>query len=204
MSDIKLVSELRKLVPIPIFEAKKLIEKTGGDVEQAVYLYKEKTIKEIMTKTHCTRAEVCEVYELEKLDINRTISILKEKEYDRNYKRIEGIDKHSLLYVRDWLYILESKDFATSLSYKKLDKVIEIFNKIPKLAEVAKELKSVKQHYDTIFTGYTDTAPLDDFIRRNCLLDNNKSFIQANANIPLQIETIKDEIRRHWRNVQEN
>lgn len=202
MSDIKLVSELRKLVPIPIFEAKKLIEKTGGDVEQAVYLYKEKTIKEIMAKTHCTRAEVCEVYELEKLDINRTISILKEKEYDRNYKRIEGIDKHSLLYVRDWLYILESEDFATSLGYKKLDSVIAIFKKIPKLHLIGEEIQTVKYEYDTIFTGYTDSAPIDDFIRRNCLLDNNRIFLEANKNIPLQIEAIKDEIRRHWRNVQ--
>lgn len=202
MSDIKRIGELRKLVPIPISEAKILLEKTQGDVEQAVYLYKEKTIKELMAKTQCTRSEVSEVYESEKLDINRTLSILNEKNYDKNYKRIDGVDKKSLLHVRDWLYILESKDLATSLGYKKLDSVIEVFSKIPKLKSIAEEIRKVKNEYNIIFDGYTDSAPLEDFVRRNCLLDNNKIFIHANSSIPLQVETIKDEIRRHWRNVQ--
>lgn len=200
--DINKIKELRAIVPIPIGEAKELLLNNAEDVEQCVYLYKDKVLKQIVAETGCNRQMASNVYEEEKLDINRTISVIKEKLFDKHYKPIKGVNVENMLYVRDWMYIVKDKDLGISLAYKHLPKVIELFKKIPKLNTIATTLEDALVVYKNIFDGYNDDMPMNEFIRRNCLMDGSPAFQKAFSSIPLQMETIKDEIRRHWRNVE--
>lgn len=201
--DLNKIKELRAIIPVPITEAKELLQNNAQDVEQCVYLYKEKALKQIMQDTGCSRQMAASVYEDEKLDLNRTISVIREILFDKNYKHVAGIDSEKLLYVRDWMYILRDNDLGISLSYKHLHQVIAVFKRLPKLKEIAILLEETKQVYDKIFEGYSDDMPMSEFIRRNCLLDGSPIFRKAFNTIPLQIEAIKDEMRRHWRNVRD-
>lgn len=195
------IIELRSILPIPLMEAKQLLEANDGDIETCVYLYKAKAIKQIIEATGCDSKKAEYHYQKEKFDINRAISMINDEIYDLNYKTIEGVDKTSLQFVKDWVYVMETENFAYSLSYSYLRKAIETMFLIPKLEEVAKMLQKSKNIYDIIFEGYNDDKPLEEFVRLNRKLDDEIDFQVANTQIPLQVLFIKNEVSRHWRNV---
>lgn len=195
------IIELRSILPIPLMEAKQLLEANDGDIETCVYLYKAKAIKQIIEATGCDSKKAEYHYQKEKFDINRAISMINDEIYDLNYKTIEGVDKTSLQFVKDWVYVMETENFAYSLSYSYLQKAIETMFLIPKLEEVAKMLQKSKNIYDIIFEGYNDDKPLEEFVRLNRKLDDEIDFQVANTQIPLQVLFIKNEVSRHWRNV---
>lgn len=195
------IIELRSILPIPLMEAKQLLEANDGDIETCVYLYKAKAIKQIIEATGCDSKKAEYHYQKEKFDINRAISMINDEIYDLNYKTIEGVDKTSLQFVKDWVYVMKTENFAYSLSYSYLRKAIETMFLIPKLEEVAKMLQKSKNIYDIIFEGYNDDKPLEEFVRLNRKLDDEIDFQVANTQIPLQVLFIKNEVSRHWRNV---
>lgn len=195
------IIELRSILPIPLMEAKQLLEANDGDIETCIYLYKAKAIKQIIEATGCDSKKAEYHYQKEKFDINRAISMINDEIYDLNYKTIEGVDKTSLQFVKDWVYVMETENFAYSLSYSYLRKAIETMFLIPKLEEVAKMLQKSKNIYDIIFEGYNDDKPLEEFVRLNRKLDDEIDFQVANTQIPLQVLFIKNEVSRHWRNV---
>lgn len=196
------ILELRAQRPIPLMEAKQLLTDNEGDIEKCVLLYTAKAIRMIVEATGTDAATADRHYQAEKYDINLAISMIKEEMYDANYKAIAGVNKDSLSLIKEWIYILETKDFGYSLSYSNLTKAIEVMNLIPELNNVVKMLINAKQDYDRVFDGYNDNMPLDEFVRRNRQLDDCPAFIEANSIIPLQIITIKQIISRHLRNVQ--
>lgn len=196
------ILELRTQRPIPLMEAKQLLTDNEGDIEKCVLLYTAKAIRMIVEATGTDAATADRHYQAEKYDINLAISMIKEEMYDANYKVIAGVNKDSLSLIKEWIYILETKDFGYSLSYSNLTKAIEVMNLIPELNNVVKMLINAKQDYDRVFEGYNDNMPLDEFVRRNRQLDDCPAFIEANSNMPLQIITIKQIISRHLRNVQ--
>ncbi|WP_101689980.1 hypothetical protein [Dysgonomonas massiliensis] len=196
------ILELRAQRPIPLMEAKQLLTDNEGDIEKCVLLYTAKAIRMIVEATGTDAATADRHYQAEKYDINLAISMIKEEMYDANYKAIAGVNKDSLSLIKEWIYILETKDFGYSLSYSNLTKAIEVMNLIPELDNVVKMLINAKEDYDRVFEGYNDNMPLDEFVRRNRQLDDCPAFIEANSIIPLQIITIKQIISRHLRNVQ--
>lgn len=196
------ILELRAQRPIPLMEAKQLLTDNEGDIEKCVLLYTAKAIRMIVEATGTDAATADRHYQAEKYDINLAISMIKEEMYDANYKAIAGVNKDSLSLIKEWIYILETKDFGYSLSYSNLTKAIEVINLIPELDNVVKMLINAKEDYDRVFEGYNDNMPLDEFVRRNRQLDDCPAFIEANSIIPLQIITIKQIISRHLRNVQ--
>ena len=196
------ILELRAQRPIPLMEAKQLLTDNEGDIEKCVLLYTAKAIRMIVEATGTDAATADRHYQAEKYDINLAISMIKEEMYDANYKAIAGVKKDSLSLIKEWIYILETKDFGYSLSYSNLTKAIEVMNLIPELDNVVKMLINAKEDYDRVFEGYNDNMPLDEFVRRNRQLDDCPAFIEANSIIPLQIITIKQIISRHLRNVQ--
>ena len=183
------ILELRAQRPIPLMEAKQLLTDNEGDIEKCVLLYTAKAIRMIVEATGTDAATADRHYQAEKYDINLAISMIKEEMYDANYKAIAGVNKDSLSLIKEWIYILETKDFGYSLSYSNLTKAIEVMNLIPELDNVVKMLINAKEDYD-------------EFVRRNRQLDDCPAFIEANSIIPLQIITIKQIISRHLRNVQ--
>lgn len=196
------ILKLRAQRPIPLMEAKQLLADNDGDVEKCVLLYTAKAIKMIIEATGTDATTADKHYQAEKYDINVAISMIREEIYDANYKVIEGITRESLEITREWLYILETNDFAYSLSYSNLPKAVEVMNLMPELKNTVELLKKAKNDYDKIFEGYSDNMPLDEFVRRSRQLDDSPAFMEANSIIPLQIITIKQIISRHWRNVQ--
>lgn len=194
------IIELRAILPIPLMEAKQLLEANDYDVETCVYLYTAKAIKEITTATGCDSQMAEEYYKREKYDINRAISFINDAIYDQNYKPISGIDHISLQYIKDWIYLMEKEDFAYSLSYSNLHQTIETMRLLPKLKDMAELIAQTKATYNIIFEGYTDASSIEDFVKRNRELDDDKNFQLANEQIPLQLHYIKDEVSRHWRN----
>lgn len=195
------IIELRAILPIPMLEAKQLLEQNNYDVETCVYLYKAKAIKEITKATGCDSKQAEYHYQKERFDINRAISMINDEIYDQNYEPIKGVNHENLQFVKDWLYAMESKDFAYSLSYKHLQNAIDTMLLIPKLKEIGNLLQKAKNIYSYIFDNYNDNKPLEEFVRLNQRLDNEPDFQIANSQIPLQIFFIKDEISRHWRNL---
>lgn len=196
------ILELRAQRPIPLMEAKQLLTDNEGDIEKSVLLYTAKAIRMIVEATGADAATADRHYQAEKYDINLAISMIKEEMYDANYKAIAGVNKDSISLIKEWIYILETKDFGYSLSYSNLTKAIEVMNLIPELNKVVKMLINAKQDYDRVFEGYNDNLPLDEFVRRNRQLDDCPAFMEANSIIPLQIITIKQIVSRHLRNVQ--
>lgn len=194
------IIELRAILPIPMMEAKQLLEANDNDVETCVYLYTAKAIKEICTATGCDSKMAEEYYKREKYDINRAISFINDAIYDKNYQPISGIDHTSLQYIKDWIYLMEKEDFAYSLSYSNLQQTVETMYLLPKLKEIGEMIAKTKTSYNLIFDGYTNASPIEDFIRRNRKLDDDLHFQVANEQIPLQLHYIKDEVSRHWRN----
>lgn len=194
------ITELRAILPIPLMEAKQLLEANNLDVETCVYLYTAKAIKEITNATGCDSKMAEEYYKREKYDINRAISFINDAIYDENYKPIAGIDHTSLQSIKDWIYLMEKEDFAYSLSYSHLQKTWETMALLPKLQSIGGLLQKVKKSYDIIFEGYNSLNSIEDFIKRNRKLDDDVDFQIANEQIPLQLHYIKDEVARHWRN----
>ena len=195
------IKELRTMLPIPMMEAKKLLEDNGGDIETCVYLYTAKAIKEIETATGCDAEKAEKHYRAENFDINRAISVIKDEIYDQNYVPIEGINRASLQPVKDWVYLVETENFGYALAYPHLAKVADTLLLISHLEKIGKLIQVVKQRYDEIFKDYDDSKPLEEFVRLNRQLDDVPEFQEANIQVPLQILYIKNEVSKHWRNV---
>lgn len=196
------ITELRSIRPIPLLEAKQLLEANNGDIDACVDIYTTKAIKQICDATGCTLEDAEKSYTEEEFDINRAISVVKNKLYDMNYTPIAGVNKETLQLVRNWIYVVETENFGHSLSYKYLNDVVETLTLIPKLNELAVILGDAKRVYDQIFANYNDNQPLEEFVRLNRKLDDAPEFQLAEKQIPLQISYIGDEVKRHWRNVE--
>lgn len=153
------------MLPIPMAEAKQLLMENSGDIETCVLLYTAKAIKMIVEATGASKETADKHYRAENFDINRAISAIRDEIYDANYQTIEGVDKTSLQFVKDWIYVMETKDFGVSLGYRQLQKAIDTMQLIPELKQVAMLLQEVKKEYDVIFEGYNDSLPLEDFVR---------------------------------------
>lgn len=194
------IKELRAILPIPLLEAKQLLETNDNDIEMCVYLYKAKAIKEITQATGCDSKIAEEYYNREKYDINRAISFISDLLYDQNYEPIVGINHTSLQHIKDWMYWMNKEDFAYSLSYPQLSKAIETMLMINSLVKIAILLDKVKKSYDKIFEGYSNSNSIEDYIKRNQILDNDIDFQRANEQIPLQVSFIEKEVSKHWRN----
>lgn len=195
------IKELRTMLPIPMMEAKKLLEDNGGDIETCVYLYTAKAIKEIQSATGCDADKAEKEYRAENFDINRAISVIKDEIYDQNYVPIEGVNKTRLQLVKDWIYLVETENFGYALAYPHLDKVVETLSLIPNLEKISKMMKVVQKSYAEIFKNYNDSQPLEEFVKLNRQLDDVPEFQEANIQVPLQILYIKNEVSKHWRNV---
>lgn len=195
------IKELRAVLPIPISEAKQLLQENEGDVEKCIYLFKAKSIKEIQLITGCDEKMANVYYEAEKYDFNRTVSSIREAIYDKNYKPVEGLTKEKISLVYQWLRIVEADDFERSLDFIHLDKVIETMQVIPLLKEVASLVKDAKEARDVIFEGYSESDSLDEFVRRHKRLDDSKEFLKADQIVSLKVTVIKEELVRHARNL---
>lgn len=195
------IKELRKHVPIPMGEALRLLKENGGDVEICVYLFKASCVKQIMEQTGCDEKMATEHYETEKLDLNKAISSVRETLFDANYTTTENVTIENIKKVHQWLNTLEDKDFITSLDYKFLPDVILTFASLPNMKEVGEMVSRAKAIKDEYFKGYTDTDSMEEFIRRNKLLDDNEEIFKINDTMLLKITLIDKELSRHLRNL---
>lgn len=196
---IKRVKELRKHLPIPIGEALQMLQDNEGDIEKCIYLFKAKSIKLICEQTGCDLEMAAKYYEEEKFDINKAISSVNEALFDFNYKPITGLTREKLQQILQWIRIVQEKDFAYSLSFNQLSAVIDNMFLIPELKDTANILERAYESYNSIFEGYSDDSPMEDFVRRNQKLDYDIDFMNANNLIPLRITIIKDCVLRHGR-----
>ena len=195
------IKELRKIVPIPMGEALLLLKENDGDVEMCVYLFKAKSVKQIMEQTGCDEKIAAEHYEAEGLDLNKAISSVRETLFDQNYIPIQNITIENIKKVHQWLNTIEEKDFITSLDYNFLPDVILTFSSLRDMKEVADMIEKAKTIKDKYFEGYSDTDSLEEFIRRNKLLDENDEIFKINDAILLKITLIDKELSRHLRNL---
>lgn len=200
--DIKTqIKELRKLAPIPISEALQMLKKYNGDVQLCADKFKESAISKICTETGCELAVASEYYKREKYDLNRSISMIREDLYDRNYKPIKGITPEGLSKVRIWIAFVEEKDFATALDYKELPEVVRTLLLIPSLKHFGIALQQARKIKDRIFDGYSDDLSIDEFVRRNVKLDDNVDFQKLYKTVTLSVIPLIEELNRHRRNV---
>ncbi|NDV58622.1 hypothetical protein [Bacteroides sp. 519] len=195
------IKELRKIVPIPMGEALQLLKSNDGDVEKCVYLFKAKSIAEICEQTGCDKKMAAQYYEEEKLDINKAISAVKNVIFDTNYVPINGLTAQKIRMVYDWFRLIGEYDLGASLNYPQLDVVIETFSLIESTKELSVLIAKAKEANSSIFEGYSDTDPLEEFVCRSQKLDNNPDF-RAVYTIVSQSETvIKETLNKHLRNL---
>lgn len=200
MSYKEKIKELRTIIPIPINEALSLLNENNGDIDASVTIFKKRSIEIICSSTGCIEDIAVKYYEREKFDLNRSISMIREDLYDKNYKPIKGVDITALNYVKEWIAFMEDKDFAYALDYKYLSEVINCLLAIPKLKYFASEVQKASKAKHIIFKGYTDDLSIEEFIKRNVQLDDNYDFKKAYESITLSLVSIKEEINRHRRN----
>lgn len=201
MIDKDKIKALREIVPIPISEALKILKENDGDVEKCVYLFKNQCIIDISKVTGCDIKMATKYYEKEKLDVNRAISSIKERLFDISYKPIKGLDFDTLRYVADWLYVMNSKDFITSLDFNRIDSVINTLKLIPELTECGETLFKAKKIKDSYFIGYSDSDPISEFINRHSMLDADNEFQKVCRYFELKPIVIKEIIDRYGRNM---
>lgn len=195
------VRALREIVPVPMTEAIQLLKENNGDIKLCVQIFKEKSIKYICQETGCSEEMAMEFYEKEKFDLNRSISFIREELFDQNYEPVKNITLENLDKARLWIAIIQEKDFATSLDYKEIETVIDTFEAITHLKDIAVHIKKAKKIKDTIFKGYSDDLSIDEFVRRNVKLDDDFQFQEAFQRITLSATIIIEEINRHRRNL---
>ena len=195
------IIELRKIVPIPMGEAMQMLKDNDNDVEKCIYLFKAKSIKEILALTGCDEEIANKYYEAEKYDFNRTVSSIREDLFDKNYVHIEGVTKENISLIYQWLRIIEDKDFGFSLDFSYLNIVLDTLLLLPPLKETAEAVRKAKKAKDTIFEGYSDTDSLDEFVRRHKKLGDNEEFQKADRIVSLKLTIIREELMRHARNL---
>lgn len=200
---INKVKELRQQVPIPMNEALQLLKENEGDVEQCVYLYKAKSIACIREQTGCDEAMANKFYEAEKLDINRSISFIRDEIYDQNYQPIDGVTKDTIRAALQWVKLVQSKELGYSLDFNQFATVVRTMSAIPELQSVAVLLDKAKKAKEPIFAGYSDDLPIEEFVRRSQRLDDHPDFQDALNSIPLRLTIINEELLKHLRNLPE-
>lgn len=196
------IKELRKVLPIPITEALQLLRENDGDVEKCIYLFKAKSIKEIVQLTGCDEQIATQYYEAEKNDFNRTVSAIREDLYDKHYNPIQGVSKEGIRCVLQWLHIVESDDFGVSLDFQLLKDALQALTLIPALADIALIVDKARIAKERIFEGYKETDSIDEFVRRHRKLDDDSDFQKANDLVGLKVTVMKEELLRHLRNLQ--
>lgn len=195
------IKELRKLVPIPMSEASRLLKNNNGNVELSAHLFKADCIEKICQQTGCDKETATQYYEAEKLDVNRAISEIREDMFDQNYSLIENVTIENIKKAHKWLDMVEEKDFITSLDYAFWGDVILTLSSMPAMKEISEIIVRAKAIKDSYFENYSDNDSMDDFIRRHKLLDDNKELQAINASIPVKITLIDKELSRHLRNL---
>lgn len=195
------IKEFRKVLPVPMNEALKLLKDNDGDVEKCIYLFKAKSIKEICGYTGCDETMTIKYYEEEKYDFNRTISAIQNELYDISYVPIEGVSAEGIRSVLYWINLIGEHDLASSLDYERLDLALETMWQIPEMKEIADIISRINKVKNSIFEGYKDSDPLEDFVRRHKELDDNPDFQRAYGLINLRTTIIKEILLRHLRNL---
>ena len=194
------IKELRSLVPISISEGIKLLKENENDVEKCASIFIESSIDKIVLDTHCLKDTAEAKFREEKYDINVAISIIKREMYDANYKPIEGLTRVDLLEVRKWFGLEQADGFYVAMAYTNIEAVIKTLRLIPSLTDVADIIQKAYKIHFSIFEGYSDNDPIEEFVLKNKQLDDNAEF---NKNLALfKSKTIKlnEELTNHIRN----
>lgn len=195
------VKELRSMLPVPMLEALELLKENDGDVEKCIYLFKTKSVKYIMAQTECDAETANKHYEIEKFDVNRAISSIREEQYDNNYKSLDDLTLNGLNTISEWVHLNEEKDFPTSLDYVNLPTAIKTMSLIPDLVSFANKIEKAKEIKDKVFAGYSDSNDISDFVRRHQQIDDDPTFQECQQFCRLSLIKIKEEVTRHKRNL---
>ena len=195
------IKDVREAIPVPMSEALQLLKKHNGDVSKSIAEAKATNIAFICEKTGCDQKEAEKVYQAEKYDLNRTISIIREDIYDKNYQQIEGVSKEDIRVVMDWMYIASSKDYVTALDFQKLTTVINTLMRLPSLHDMSIALQESKRIRDILLTNENEMTN-EEFIKQNTILDVHPASVKGIVVYKQKETTMKEELLRHLRNLQ--
>lgn len=194
------IKKVRDIIPAPMSEVLKTLKENDGDVTKSIAIIKQRNIIHICQQTGCTEQEAAEEYHTEKYDLNRTISSIREKNYDRNYRLIEGVTRDNVRSVLDWMHTVDKYDFISALSFDRLDIVINTLSAIPTLTDVASKIKEAKKAKDIILAGEEHMSN-EEFIKQNTILDVHPACIEGSEYYRLKHTIINEETLRHLRNL---
>lgn len=194
------IKKVRDAIPAPMSEVLKTLKENDGDVTKSIAIIKKRNIIHICQQTGCTEQEAIKEYNAEKYDLNRTISSIREKIYDRNYKPIKGVTCDNIRSILDWMYTVDKYDFISALSFDKLNIVIDTLSAIPTLAEVASKIKEAQKAKDIILAGEQHMSN-EEFIKQNTILDVHPACIEGSEYYRLKHTIINEEVLRHLRNL---
>lgn len=194
------IKKVRDAIPAPMSEVLKTLKENDGDVTESIAIIKKRNIIHICQQTGCTEQEAIKEYNTEKYDLNRTISSIREKIYDRSYKPIKGVTCDNIRSILDWMHTVDKYDFISALSFDKLNIVIDTLSAIPTLAEVASKIKEAQKAKDIILAGEQHMSN-EEFIKQNTILDVHPACIEGSEYYRLKHTIINEEVLRHLRNL---
>lgn len=194
------IKKVRDAIPAPMSEVLKTLKENDGDVTESIAIIKKRNIIHICQQTGCTEQEAIKEYNAEKYDLNRTISSIREKIYDRSYKPIKGVTCDNIRSILDWMHTVDKYDFISALSFDKLNIVIDTLSAIPTLAEVASKIKEAQKAKDIILAGEQHMSN-EEFIKQNTILDVHPACIEGSEYYRLKHTIINEEVLRHLRNL---
>lgn len=194
------IKDVRAAIPVPMSEALQLLKKHEGDADKAIAEAKAINIASICTQTGCGEKEAAKVYKAEKYDLNRTISVIREKIYDKNYRPIDGITREGIKAALDWMHIVSSKDFVTALDYQKLTPAIDTLHKIASLKDMSVALQEAKRVRDILLANENEMTN-EEFIKQNTILDVHPASVRGIEMYRMKETVMKEELLRHFRNL---
>ena len=140
---------LRKLIPLPITQAKELLMKYDGKVEDCFEQAKQRYLEELQTQTGYEIQEIAPVYTAFKYDFNKTVGhfrrLKEDTEFDRS--RLLGMTDARLALFEKFLQIEDHEGLLSAILMDRFDEVVSFLSHQLNLMELGSILETTKVAY---------------------------------------------------------
>ncbi|WP_196894397.1 hypothetical protein [Aureivirga marina] len=144
--------KLRRRIPIPIVEAKKLLIEFDGDVEKIIKKFKREKINEIAQKTFFEINVIQQKYEENKYDFVKTLSFFENQNRLKNFdiSKLKGFTEKSIEIIEKMEFIENEYDLASIFLFDELNEYKLILERNFELNELSKTIQIAQNKWKKI------------------------------------------------------
>ena len=145
---IEVIQELRKLIPVGMLDAKRLLEMNNNDLEKARSQFITEEVKTLCIRTSEKEELVAELFFEQEYDKNKTKDRIDDVVYDRNFISMNlKTTPHDLNMVEAWLVTIQSFGLMNSLQTANFDCIVLVIKELG-LEKFSKELEEAHAFLD--------------------------------------------------------